>query len=150
MNRGFAEKHRERGFTLIELLAVMVLIGILMGILLPVLIRNRSSANRREVQATIAAVRTAIEAYHYDKRRFPVPDSDQGVTDRTYENNNWIVISNLMSTAPPYINMGDFKTNGVGSIVDPAGDAYVIQVDTDYDGSLPGGVRCRLYSRNWD
>ncbi len=62
---------RRRGFTLIELLVVIVIIGILVGLLLPAINKAREAARRMDCSSKIRQMGVACSNYHSAKRRFP-------------------------------------------------------------------------------
>lgn len=62
-----------RGFTLVELLVVIAIIGILAGLLLPVLSAAREAAIERSAQNALRALSIAMEGYKQEFRRYP-PD----------------------------------------------------------------------------
>ena len=55
-----------KGFTLIELLVVIAIIGILIGLLLPGLIRSRKQALRLNCQSNLHQIGIAIRSYQND------------------------------------------------------------------------------------
>jgi len=65
---------RRRGFTLVELLVVVAIIGILAGLLLPVLSAAREAAVERSAQNALRAITIAMEGYKQEFRRYP-PDT---------------------------------------------------------------------------
>lgn len=60
-----------RGFTLIELLTVIAIIAILAGVLIPSLVRARSSTEKVEAKNMINAIEMAIEHFKLDYNQHP-------------------------------------------------------------------------------
>ncbi|MCU0792531.1 MAG: prepilin-type N-terminal cleavage/methylation domain-containing protein [Opitutaceae bacterium] len=70
--QGICPRNHRRGFTLIELLTVIAIIGILAGILIPVIGRVRASARQVQGVANLRQIGNAIELFANDnKNRFP-------------------------------------------------------------------------------
>src|SRR4028119_291625 len=57
-------KKEEKGFTLIELLVVIIIIGILIGIAVPVFINQRNRALDTAAQANLRTAATAQQVYY--------------------------------------------------------------------------------------
>ena len=60
-----------RGFSLVELLAVIGIIALLLGILLPVLGGARSAARDAVLQSQLNDLQTAITNFQTDENRYP-------------------------------------------------------------------------------
>lgn len=68
---------RRRAFTLVELLIVIAILGILSGMVLPVLMSIPESARKKVAKSEITALSTALYAYRDDWGVFP-PDGSTG------------------------------------------------------------------------
>ena len=72
MRNGRSSRRRTQGFTLIELLVVIAIIGILAGMLLPVLANAKTKARAAKARAEITGIVAAIRQYESDYHRYPV------------------------------------------------------------------------------
>jgi prepilin-type N-terminal cleavage/methylation domain-containing protein len=63
------------GFTLTELLVVIAIIGILAGMLLPVLVKAKDAAKKAQAKTEMADIVNAILAYDADYSRFPMTNT---------------------------------------------------------------------------
>lgn len=69
----------KKGFTLIELMLVVIIIGVLVGMVMPRLVGKSEQAKKAVAQADIEAnIASALELYEVDNGNFPT--SDQGLT----------------------------------------------------------------------
>ncbi len=151
------ETRRARGFTLVELLVVIAIIGILAGLLLPVLVSATKGGQKGRAKVEMAGLVTAIQSYVQDYSRFPTTQGS--AADYTYTTNgtaNAEVIAILMdnTSAAGGVNANHVKNPkqfkyltpkpaasisqpGVGPdgiYRDPWGNPYVISMDLNYDG----------------
>ena len=64
-------------FTLVELLTVIAIIGILAGMLLPVLSKAKDAAKKAQAKTEMADIVNAIQAYDQDYSRYPITAAEQ-------------------------------------------------------------------------
>ncbi|MDI6891854.1 MAG: prepilin-type N-terminal cleavage/methylation domain-containing protein [Actinomycetota bacterium] len=62
---------REKGFTLVELMVVALIIGILVGIAVPVFNVARATAQKRTCQANLRTIDGAITTYNATEETYP-------------------------------------------------------------------------------
>lgn len=62
---------REKGFTLVELMVVALIIGILIGIAVPVFNVARATAQKRTCQANLRTIDGAITTYNAAEETYP-------------------------------------------------------------------------------
>jgi general secretion pathway protein G len=64
-------RRAQSGFTLIEIMVVLVIIGLLMGIVGPRLIRQEEKAKVKATRIQIETLGTALDTYRLDVGRYP-------------------------------------------------------------------------------
>ena len=74
--RAVGKSRVHAGFTLIELLMVVVIIGVLMGILMPVVNGMKQNALKRQREAEARLIESAIRNYHAENGKWPGPVSE--------------------------------------------------------------------------
>ncbi len=68
------ERRQAAGFTLIEIMAVVVIMGMLMGVLAVGIAGQLEQAEKKTARGQITRIEQALEFYRLDNRRFPTDD----------------------------------------------------------------------------
>jgi len=71
------KRNQARGFTLLELLVVMVILGLLVGIVGPGVLRNIGKSEVKTAKAQISALSKALDTYRLDTGHYPA--TEQGL-----------------------------------------------------------------------
>lgn len=99
---------RRCGFTLLELLVVIAIVGVLIGMLIPAVMKVREAGNRISCSSNLKQIALAVHGYHDTQGFFPV---NTLLTDRTDDNwyaANWSWFARIL----PYIEMGTLYYQG--------------------------------------
>ncbi|MBQ8571522.1 MAG: type II secretion system protein [Kiritimatiellae bacterium] len=64
---------KENGFTLVELLIVVGIIGVLMGLLAPAILKASKTAVDKGHIVEMETLETALTEYHHDNKGWPIP-----------------------------------------------------------------------------
>jgi prepilin-type N-terminal cleavage/methylation domain-containing protein len=119
-----------KGFTLLELLVVIAIIGILVGIMMPVVSGLKIKAKKRQTEAEVRGLALAIRAYHTEYAVWPVPAAYLGAGG-TWSNNNIDVFGKLVAVGNPHnINFIEGSSSTNSSLCDPFGTNryYVVTI----------------------
>lgn len=106
------EHKRRDGFTLLELLVVVAIIMILVGILLPSMVKIQQKSRIRKAQAEVKNLATAIRAYHTEYGEWPANPSAGGV----WSNNNKMVVQCLLGDGNPR-KINFFEMNSTNDVM---------------------------------
>ena len=68
---------RNRGFSLIEIMVVIVIIGLMVGVVGPVLIEHLRSGETGRIKSDMSTIKTALQTYEMDNYRLPT--TEQGL-----------------------------------------------------------------------
>lgn len=101
---------KEAGFTLVELLVVLVILGLIVGLVAPQVIKYLGSSKAKATQIQVARISTVLDLYNLDVGRYPsTAEGLDALVNRPQD---------LASWNGPYIRKAD-------SLVDPWGKPYV-------------------------
>jgi len=140
---------RRRAFTLIELLAVIAVIGILAGILIPTVSSARKAAIKSKSRAQMTGYATAIAQFKSTYGYYPTGLTDNGtsvsgsddfliaLSGRDPNNNNPSTGSWGNARAMRFYSFdeGEFDEDS-GDLVDGFGNEIYVAVDANGDGSI--------------
>jgi type II secretion system protein G len=113
----FARDSR-RGFTLLEILVALVLIGLLVGTLVPTVMNNVGRGEVNRVQEDLEALNTASKAFRVDVQRWPGDLEDLVVAPTTAANDSALTLAPYPAGlqarwAGPYLELGNIAAAGL-------------------------------------
>jgi general secretion pathway protein G len=110
-----------RGFSLVEILVVLVIIGLLVSIVAPNVLRRADEARVQKVQADFKNIETALKLYRLDN--FNYPTTEQGLQA--------LVEKPTLDPIPP-----NWKSGGYLEVLpqDPWGRAYLYLQPAEFGG----------------
>jgi general secretion pathway protein G len=145
-----AEKgRREEGFTLIEIMAVVIIMGLLVGIVGYNVFAQVDKAKVNTARATLSQLETALELYRMDNSHYPT--TEQGLD---------ALVSKPGGSPEPrnYPPGGYLKKRG--ALLDPWGNPYQYESPGSHNGEYdlwsmgadgsPGGSEVDADVTNWD
>ncbi|GAB2189856.1 type II secretion system major pseudopilin GspG [Sessilibacter sp. MAH2] len=71
------QKTKNAGFSLIEIMVVLVIMGLLVGIVAPNVLKNVDDANIQRAYADFRSIETSLKSYRLDN--FVYPSTEQGL-----------------------------------------------------------------------
>jgi prepilin-type N-terminal cleavage/methylation domain-containing protein len=144
----FEAKSTKAGFTLAEVLVALALIALLAAVLLPTVAGQILKGDAGRVQADLEGVRSGIDQFLADVRRYPlkysnlskvITTSDSDITPNPYNNGHvgrwvgpYVVKDTVTATVPT--GFGGFITNRFMKTVHTNGANYVTVVVTGIAG----------------
>ena len=87
---------KSSGFTLVEIMVVVAIIALLSAVLIPNMVRARTSANDAAAKGTLKTISTAMETYMSSNGNYPATTTA------------------LLGAAPPYLNKDYFASTQSG------------------------------------
>ncbi len=142
----------QRGFTLLELLLVMAIMGVLMALLLPAILKFQDKSKAKRANARVIAIEAAVQAYRLRYHVWPAVDSHMSagvdVTYGTTGYDNGVVFrkltyppdGNSSGADDPLIDINDFALDSNGNGICYLGTQFKITFDLNEDFSPSGGV----------
>lgn len=129
------------GFTLIELLVVIAIIAILATLGSKVVRSARINAKKAQAQVEMQSIETAVKAYVNKYGKLPLDEDQQGKpeqkVDEVYSRNTILMLTGDNPAAMVFLETpveGDSQP--LGTFLDPWGEQYLVQLDSDYDGQV--------------
>ncbi len=131
------------GFSLLELLTVIVIIGVLAGMISTAVMMAKKKAQSDATTSERETIKSALEAYRFEYQEWPCEEGSQEKPEgsKSYKENNYIVINDWLMKYEAnkndrnvrFLNLGDYRTNASGALIDYDGDTYNITFDFDKD-----------------
>jgi general secretion pathway protein G len=103
-------QNREEGFTLLELLVVIVILGLLIGLVAPAVLRQLGNAKESIARQSIARIGSVLDLYKLDVGGYP--SSEDGLKALITQP------ADVQTWAGPYLKSGDLP-------LDPWGHPYL-------------------------
>ena len=161
VQRPFRSRRGARAFTLIELLVVITIIAVLAALLLPVVSRVLTNAQKVQAANTEQQIVAAIKSFQTEYGIFPMPTDAPANSDVCFGSQSPTVAelydilradnqgneATINTRSIVYLELPNAKNqtpgqsrNGLGPdrmLYDPWGTIYFVGIDGNYDHSLP-------------
>ncbi|MCG3126410.1 MAG: hypothetical protein CHACPFDD_01245 [Phycisphaerae bacterium] len=112
---------RRRGFTLVELLAVVAIIALLLGILIPSLGAARRAAKKTKSQGQVSALQKASEMFHNDMDRYPKSAGSnpfESGTGHWLSGSQWFLLELIGADMQGYVKPDDTNDSDRNGVID--------------------------------
>ena len=132
----------ERGFTMVELLVVMGIIILLIGLILPAVMKAQQAAAMNRAKTEVQSLKMALEKYMRDYRQPPVgagsdtPSTTTATIGRMLRGES---VGGMNSRKQRYMEISPKSLNAAGDFVDPWGTAYQFVCDGNRDNKVTVG-----------
>ncbi len=81
---------QQAGFSMLEVMVVIAIIGIMMGVMVPVFMGNDDKARVSAAQQDIMSISQALDLYKLDNRRYPSTDQGlEALVTAPHDASNW-------------------------------------------------------------
>lgn len=148
-------RNRRPGFTLIELLVVLAIMGLVLAIVLPALLKAPLAAKLERAKTEVANLDMALRAYEREYKVWPLGIADEGTSYKFTR--DLVGILSGTNTDPankrknPYkrsfIEVGALSLDSNGDMVDPWGTNYLFKVDYNFDNVISGADGVNITGR---
>jgi general secretion pathway protein G len=65
---------RNKGFTIVELLVVMAILALIVGLVMPSILKHQDEAKKKAAKIQIGLLESALKYYRYDKGSYPTTE----------------------------------------------------------------------------
>lgn len=130
------------GFTLIELLVVLAIMGLVLAIVLPAVLKAPQAAKLEKARTEVANLDMALKAYEREYKVWPT-----GIAAGEFTPDMLNVLCGTAATSTdkkrnPYkrsfLEAGALSVNSAGTLVDPWDNPYKYAVDDNFDNIING------------
>ena len=135
-------KRMRPGFTLIELLVVLAIMGLVLAIVLPAILKAPQAVKLEKTRTEVANLDMVLKAYEREYKVWPL-----GVASGQFTADMISVLSGTAAVTTdkkrnPYrrsfLQVGALSVNSSGTLVDPWDQPYQYAVDDNFDNKIIG------------
>lgn len=118
------------------MLTVLVVIGMLMGIVVPIIGEANRKAKLTNVRSTIAKLELALSSYQTDHSLFPTPDSTGELNNASGDLYNYLY-KTKSSSGSEYMLIKNSEINSNNQLIDPWKSTYIVNVLYEPTSCIP-------------